>query len=96
MQKILYFNLYRQERLWLESIYNVEVCTQDEIMSRVRLEECERNIMFILSEAKVEIKVLKFIILLLNCTLGYPNCTVGPPNLGVRGVWTPGLPFSIH
>ena len=56
-----------------------------EIMSRVRLEECERNIRFMPSEAKLKIflkkykiRALKFIALLLNCTLG-------PPNLGGQG-----------
>ena len=34
---------------------NVEVWMKDKIMSRVRLEECERNIMFMQSKARLEI-----------------------------------------
>ena len=61
-------------------------------MSRGRLEECERNSRFMLSEArlkiflkKYKIRALKFIVLLLNCTLG-------PPNLGVGGGSGPQAP----
>ena len=55
-------------------------------MSRVRLDAHERNTIFMPSEVRLKkIRVLQYIILLLNCTLGPPNCTVGPPNLGVRG-----------
>ena len=62
-------------------------------MSRVRPEECERNTRFMLSEArlkifleKYKIRALKFIVLLLNCTLG-------PPNLGVK--WGPRSPGAL-
>ena len=62
-------------------------------MNRVRLEECERNTKFMPSEMrlkiflkKYKIRALKFIVLLLNCTLG-------PPNLGAGGgPGTPGPP----
>ena len=39
-----------------------------------------------------KIRALKFIILIINYTLGPPNCTVGPPNLGVGGGWAPAPP----
>ena len=57
----------------------------NEIMRRVRPEEWERRIIFMPSEVrrkillkKYKISTLKFIVYLLNCTLG-------PPNLGVKG-----------
>ena len=34
--------------------YNVEVCTKDEIMIKVKLEECERNTIFMLNEARLK------------------------------------------
>ena len=39
------------------SQYNI--CTSDEIMIRVRLEECERNIIFIHSEVRQDIFLIK-------------------------------------
>ena len=33
---------------------------------------------------KLIIRAIKFIILLLNCTLGPPDCTIGIPSLGVK------------
>ena len=63
-----------------------------QIMSRVRQKECERNIRFMPSKVrlkffeKIKIRALKFIGLLLNCTLG-------PPNLGVRGTQAPADPL---
>ena len=54
MQK--YFtSIFTDKKGYGLSQYNVEVCTQDEIMSRVRLEECERNIIFMLNKARLEI-----------------------------------------
>ena len=60
----------------------------NEIMSRVRPEECKRRIIFMLSEVRLEkllkkykIRALKFIVYLLNCTLESPN-------LGSRGFFT--------
>ena len=52
--KILYFNVHRQERLWLESKEWRSKKTKYEIMSRVRLEECERNMIFMPSKARLE------------------------------------------
>ena len=51
--KIFYFNLYRKKGYGL-SQYNVSM-HKDEIMSRMRLEECERNMIFMLSEVRLEI-----------------------------------------
>ena len=66
-------------------------------MSRVRLEECERNSCQVKLDwtfffEKLKIRALQFIILLINCTLGSPNCTIGPPNLGGQrvGLWVAG------
>ena len=57
----------------------------------MRLEECERNTRFMASKArlkKYEIRALKFIVLLLNCTLG-------PPNLGGQGGPGPQGPLDL-
>ena len=49
-------SIFKDKKVYGLSQYNVEVvCTSDEIMSGVRLEESERNIIFLPNEAKVEI-----------------------------------------
>ena len=59
-------------------------------MSRVSLEEWERNIIFLLRNVMFFFEIVKnkgpkIHYFLLNFTLGPPNCTVGPPNLEPRG-----------
>ena len=90
--EILYFNLYRQERLWVESIRKWNIY---EIMSRVRLDGCERNASFMPSEARLKICWKKYNIRALKFTVLLLNCTLGPRNLEVRGGdWAPGPPGS--
>ena len=58
MQK--YFtSIFTNKKGYGLSQYKVEVCTQDEIMSGVRLEECERNIILMLSEVRLEMFLKK-------------------------------------
>ena len=58
MQK--YFtSVFTDKRIYGLSQYNVEVCTWDEILSRVRLEKCERSIILMPSGARLEIILKK-------------------------------------
>ena len=82
---MLSFNLYRQERLWAESIM-VEVCTQEnEIISRVRLEECERNTRFMPSKARLKIFLKKYKIRALKFIVFALKLYTGASKSGVRG-----------
>ena len=69
-------------------------------MSRVRLGGCKRNIKLMPSEARLKIflkiykiRALKFIVMLLNCTLGPPNLRVGG---GARAPGPPPGSASAH